>query len=249
MARTVYPPGPPARLLTGHLADLRRDPLDLYARCGRLHADAAMLRFRPAPRLGSLSSRADRTSAQRSAFRQALRLAHESSVARRRLTHQRRRLLAAPTPPDPTGLSPRTSLRLWPRHDRLHRAYARPLAGRRTRRYPQRDAAVDHDDRRENPLRRRRRGTRPGRRCGTPRGDGFVHQSAFSRLSFPGESADTRQRPRLASSTASRRDPLRTHRTGANAWRSRFAAGDPAARPRRAGRRRHERSPIRATRR
>lgn len=47
MSRTAraLPPGPPARFLTGHLADLRRDLLGLYERTARDYGDVATLRF------------------------------------------------------------------------------------------------------------------------------------------------------------------------------------------------------------
>src|SRR4051794_36932871 len=39
------PPGPPARLLTGHLHELRTDLLALYTRCAREYGPVASLRF------------------------------------------------------------------------------------------------------------------------------------------------------------------------------------------------------------
>lgn len=41
----TLPPGPPARLLTGHLSELRRDLLGLYTRCAREYGPVALLRF------------------------------------------------------------------------------------------------------------------------------------------------------------------------------------------------------------
>jgi cytochrome P450 len=45
MTRPPLPPGPRGRLLSGHLPDLRRDPLGLYLRTAREYGDVATLRF------------------------------------------------------------------------------------------------------------------------------------------------------------------------------------------------------------
>ena len=45
MSRPPLPPGPKGRLLSGHLPELRRDPLGLYLRTARQYGDVATLRF------------------------------------------------------------------------------------------------------------------------------------------------------------------------------------------------------------
>jgi hypothetical protein len=42
---TTRPPGPPGRLLTGHLSELRSDMLSFYLRCFREYGDCVRLRF------------------------------------------------------------------------------------------------------------------------------------------------------------------------------------------------------------
>jgi cytochrome P450 len=47
MSVPKHPPGPPGRLLTGHLPELRQDSLATYIRCAREYGDCASLRFGP----------------------------------------------------------------------------------------------------------------------------------------------------------------------------------------------------------
>jgi cytochrome P450 len=45
MGKELMPPGPKGRWFSGHLAELRRDPLGFYLRCAREYGDCTMLRF------------------------------------------------------------------------------------------------------------------------------------------------------------------------------------------------------------
>jgi cytochrome P450 len=45
MPATLIPPGPKGKLLTGNLAELRRDTLDVFTRCAREYGDVAGIRF------------------------------------------------------------------------------------------------------------------------------------------------------------------------------------------------------------
>ncbi len=45
MPATLLPPGPGGKLLTGNLAELRRDTLEVFTRCAREYGDIACLRF------------------------------------------------------------------------------------------------------------------------------------------------------------------------------------------------------------
>jgi cytochrome P450 len=45
MSTTLMAPGPKARLLTGHLADMRKDILSLFTRCAREYGDVASIRM------------------------------------------------------------------------------------------------------------------------------------------------------------------------------------------------------------
>src|SRR5947209_17300793 len=47
MGTTLWPPGPPGRLLRGHLPEFRRDRLAFFVRCARDYGDVVALRFGP----------------------------------------------------------------------------------------------------------------------------------------------------------------------------------------------------------
>jgi cytochrome P450 len=45
MGKTLFPPGPKGHFLTGHLPEMRRDPLGFYLRCARDYGDCTSIRF------------------------------------------------------------------------------------------------------------------------------------------------------------------------------------------------------------
>src|SRR5579884_3879534 len=47
MSTAAWPPGPPGRLLRGHLPEFRRDRLAFFTRCARDYGDVVSLRFGP----------------------------------------------------------------------------------------------------------------------------------------------------------------------------------------------------------
>jgi cytochrome P450 len=47
MGRLPWPPGPPGRLIRGHLPDFRRGRLDFLSRCAREYGDVVAIRFGP----------------------------------------------------------------------------------------------------------------------------------------------------------------------------------------------------------
>ena len=198
MTVKAVPRGPRGHLLLGSGPDLARDQLGFYAACARDYGDVVPAAPRAESRAARLPPGRHRGGPghEKPGLHQEPRRPSARAGARQRAPAVRGRRLAAPAAARPARVPSAARPGVRRGDDRVHRAPAGHVEGRRRPRCPRRDDRADPGHRRQDALRRRRLGRELLHRAGVERPDRGLRRAAGERAPVPPRlGADTGQPP------------------------------------------------------